>query len=112
MWGGRSNALPGLRSALGLKEDADLATVDAIEAAARALVEAADAAGWAVEAIPGVVEAQLGQADPAVGGILEFAATEIVPRLAATTDELTSVLHALDGGFVTGRPVRVHRCAG
>ncbi|HOZ60226.1 MAG TPA: cobaltochelatase subunit CobN, partial [Nakamurella multipartita] len=104
VWGGRSNALPGLRSALGLKDDADLATVDAIEAQARALVQAADAAGWAVEAIPTVVESQLGQADPTIGRILEFAATEIVPRLAATTDELTSVLHALDGGFIPAGP--------
>ena len=104
VWGGRSNALPGLRSALGLKDDADLGTVDAIEAQARALVQAADAAGWAVEAIPMVVESQLGQADPAIGRILEFAATEIVPRLAATTDELTSVLHALDGGFIPAGP--------
>jgi cobaltochelatase CobN len=104
VWGGRSNALPGLRSALGLKDDADLGTVDAIEAQARALVQAADAAGWAVESIPTVVESQLGQADPAIGRILEFAATEIVPRLAATTDELTSVLHALDGGFIPAGP--------
>jgi cobaltochelatase CobN len=104
VWGGRTNALPGLRSALGLKEDADLASVDAVEQRARALVEACELADWAVGAIPAVVEAELGQADPAVGAVLEFAATEVVPRLAATTDELTSVLHALDGGFVAAGP--------
>jgi cobaltochelatase CobN len=36
--------------------------------------------------------------------VLEFAAAEIVPRLARTTDELTNVLHALDGGYVPAGP--------
>ncbi|MEV4757118.1 cobaltochelatase subunit CobN [Micromonospora sp. NPDC049559] len=40
----------------------------------------------------------------AVVRVLEFAATEIVPRLARTTDELTAVLHALDGGYVPAGP--------
>jgi cobaltochelatase CobN len=39
-----------------------------------------------------------------VARILGFAATEIVPRLARTTDELTNVLHALDGGYVPAGP--------
>ena len=47
VWGGQVNALPGLRAALGLKDGAELAAVDAIEAQARALVQAADDAGWA-----------------------------------------------------------------
>src|SRR3712207_89456 len=36
--------------------------------------------------------------------VLEFAAREIVPRLARTTDELTNTLHALDGGYVPAGP--------
>jgi cobaltochelatase CobN len=35
---------------------------------------------------------------------LRFAATEIVPRLARTTDELDNLLHALDGGYVPAGP--------
>ena len=104
VWGGQSNALPGLRSALGLKDGAELAAVDAIEAQARSLVQAAENALWAPDAMAGVVEAQLSQADPAVQRIMEFAASEIVPRLAGTTGELTAVLHALDGGFVPAGP--------
>ena len=104
VWGGRANALPGLRSALGLKDDADLASVDATEQQARALVQACESAGWAVDAVPTLVENQLGQPDPGVIAVLEFAAAEVVPRLAATTNELDSVLHALDGGFVTAGP--------
>lgn len=104
VWGGQTAALPGLRAALGLKDGADLAAVDATEIRARALVQAADDAGWALSAMSGVVSAELGQADPAVVQILEFAATEVVPRLARTTDELTNTLHALDGGFVAAGP--------
>ena len=40
----------------------------------------------------------------------EFAATEVVPRLARTTDEIANVLRALDGGYVppgpSGSPTR------
>jgi cobaltochelatase CobN len=104
VWGGRANALPGLRSALGLKDDADLAAVDAVERQARALVQACESAGWAAPAIPAVVEAELGHADSGVTAVLAFAATEVVPRLAATTNELGAVLHALDGGFVVAGP--------
>ncbi|HET9140971.1 cobaltochelatase subunit CobN, partial [Actinophytocola sp.] len=42
--------------------------------------------------------------DERVGGVLEFAATEVVPRLARTTDEIGNVLHALDGGYVPAGP--------
>ena len=36
--------------------------------------------------------------------MLEFAASEVVPRLAATTDELEHTVHALDGGYVPAGP--------
>ncbi|MBB1051899.1 cobaltochelatase subunit CobN, partial [Dietzia sp. CW19] len=39
-----------------------------------------------------------------VGRVLEFAAREVVPRLAATVDELDAVMHALGGGFVPAGP--------
>lgn len=104
VWGGRSNALPGLRAALGLKDGAELSAVDAIEAQAKALVQAAENAQWMPAAMAGVVESQLAQSDPAIQQIMEFAAEEIVPRLAGTTNELTAVLHAMDGGFVPAGP--------
>jgi cobaltochelatase CobN len=40
----------------------------------------------------------------AVTDILDFAAREVVPRLAGTTDEIDHVLHALNGGFVPAGP--------
>jgi cobaltochelatase CobN len=47
---------------------------------------------------------------PAVTEVLAFACAEVVPRLARTTDEVTNVLHALDGGFIppgpSGSPTR------
>ena len=36
--------------------------------------------------------------------ILDFGAREVVPRLRRTTDEITGVLHALDGGHVPAGP--------
>ena len=43
--------------------------------------------------------------------ILQFAATEVVPRLRQTNNEIKQVLHALDGGFIAARPRVGHRCA-
>ncbi|MFD6897284.1 cobaltochelatase subunit CobN [Rhodococcus sp. NPDC060086] len=104
VWGGKSHAVPGLRTALGLKPDAPLTEVDAIETQARALVQAMEDGGWNVESVPRSVETVLGQADTEVARVLVFAAEQVVPRLAQTTDELDAVLHALDGGYVPAGP--------
>ncbi len=110
MWGGQAQALPGLREALGYAEKSgDRAAADTIEAQARALVEAMEAADWDPAAVPGAVTATLGAdaqsaAADAVNGVLRFAAAEVVPRLAGTSDEISRTLHALDGGFVPAGP--------
>ncbi|BAJ32240.1 MULTISPECIES: cobaltochelatase subunit CobN [Kitasatospora] len=100
IWGGVS-ALPGLREALGLDEAAlTLGATDAAEAKARSLVEAMEAEDWNPAAVAKVAEGL----PAAVAEVLSFAATQLVPRLAATTDELDAVLHALRGGFVPAGP--------
>ncbi|MGW0203815.1 cobaltochelatase subunit CobN, partial [Nonomuraea sp. NPDC003201] len=105
MWSGRET-LPGLREALGLAEDgtAGLGSVDRAEAAARALVEAMEERGWAPDAPVEVTRELPDDRRELVTRVLEFAATEVVPRLARTTDELDHVLHALDGGYVPAGP--------
>ena len=104
VWGGVDHAVPGLRAALGLKDDAEVAAVDEIERRARGLVEAMEAGGWDAGAADTVHD------DPQVRRVLRFAADEVVPRLAGTGAELDSVLHALAGGFVrpgpSGSPLR------
>ncbi|HET6501170.1 MAG TPA: cobaltochelatase subunit CobN [Amycolatopsis sp.] len=97
LWGG-VNAVPGLRTALGLKEDAPLSEVDAVERAARSLVEGMEARDWAVAAIGEVTT------DERVAAVLAFAAEQIVPRLAGTGGEIDAVLHALDGGYIPAGP--------
>ncbi|GIM91675.1 cobaltochelatase CobN [Paractinoplanes toevensis] len=97
MWAGKVAALPGLREALGLAEDASTARTDEVEEQARALVMAMEEAGWPTDASHISDNSE-------VRRVLEFAATEVVPRLARTTDELTNVLHALDGGYVPAGP--------
>ncbi|MET1062461.1 MAG: cobaltochelatase subunit CobN, partial [Aeromicrobium sp.] len=99
IWGGEAGAVPGLRTALGLTEGSgELGDIDRIEAQARALVLAMEEAGWDAAAARGLTDV------PDVVRVLEFAATEVVPRLARTTDELDHVLHALDGGFIPAGP--------
>ncbi|WP_035805155.1 cobaltochelatase subunit CobN [Kitasatospora mediocidica] len=100
IWGG-VRALPGLREALGLDEAAlTLGSTDAVEAQARALVEAMEAEGWA----PDAVEKVTAGLPPAVAEVLDFAVHQVVPRLAGTTAELDAVVHALRGGFVPAGP--------
>src|SRR6202007_1514235 len=77
---------------------ASLETTDYFEAQARELVEAMEKADW-----DPAVAATL-HADADVTRVLEFAATQVVPRLARTTDELDAVLHALAGGYVPAGP--------
>ncbi|MFI9201511.1 cobaltochelatase subunit CobN [Streptomyces sp. NPDC053048] len=119
IWGGTA-ALPGLREALGLDESAATRTgADEAEAEARALVEAMEAAGWDPAAVATVVgnrpAGRDGWAQPTVPGtddagldpvaaILDFAAREVVPRLAGTTAELDHAVKALAGGFVPAGP--------
>ncbi len=105
IWGGRQT-LPGLREALGLAEDGSAArvSVDEHENTARALVEAMEDRAWDATAAMETVHAVLGRPDKTVAEILTFAATEIVPRLARTTDEIDAVLHALEGGYVPAGP--------
>jgi cobaltochelatase CobN len=98
MWGGKQGAVPGLRSALGLEEDAAMSDVDAVEKTARELVQTMEMRGWDATAVESVAP------DEAVARVLSFAANEIVPRLAGTSAELDAVLHALDGGYIPAGP--------
>ncbi|MEU1745431.1 cobaltochelatase subunit CobN [Micromonospora arida] len=138
IWGG-AQALPGLRQALAaaysLDEQELLASpgqrlalpaaltdvvdgpagtaadaIDLIEALARRLVVGMETLDWAVDTVDAVVTEVTGRSIPDVVAVLHFAATELVPRLDRTTDELTNTLGALDGRFVppgpSGSPTR------
>jgi cobaltochelatase CobN len=97
---GGEQSVPGLRQALGLAEDGhdERTAVDAAEAQARELVVALAESGWDA----GAVDAITDNAD--VAAILRFAATEVVPRLAGTADEVPQILRALDGRFIPAGP--------
>ncbi|RZL81622.1 MAG: cobaltochelatase subunit CobN [Rhodococcus sp. (in: high G+C Gram-positive bacteria)] len=99
MWGGEQN-VPGLREALGLSEDGDESRtrVDDIERQAHALVQGMHDADWQPDAADTLTD------DATVAKILRFAATEVVPRLRETDNEIAQVLHALDGGFIAAGP--------
>ncbi|WP_433294850.1 cobaltochelatase subunit CobN [Pseudonocardia sp. CA-142604] len=76
--------------------------VDVLEGVARALVTGVQARGWSGPAA--VCAELLGEEIPDVVAVLEFGCAEVVPRLERTTDEVTGVLHALDGGYVPAGP--------
>ncbi|WP_045876573.1 cobaltochelatase subunit CobN [Pseudofrankia sp. DC12] len=120
LWGG-AVALPGLRQALGLGGEEGTTRTDAVEAVARELLTELDGRDWDPAAVAEVVAEVLGvPADTdavdrapdgpdevdrdAVAAVLTFAATEIVPRLARTTDEIDRTLHALAGGYIPAGP--------
>ena len=117
LWSARWGNLPGLRAALGLAEATPAAPptpsvrveTDHYERVARELVEAMAAADWDATRAPEVASRVLAPASadtsPAeVVRVLEFACTELVPRLNATSGEIDAVLHALDGGYVPAGP--------
>ncbi|MDX6434070.1 MAG: cobaltochelatase CobN [Streptosporangiaceae bacterium] len=78
--------------------------VDLLEAVARMLVTAMEASGWDAAKAPAVCAEVLGAPVPGIVRLLEFGATELVPRLDATAGEIDAVLHALDGGHVPAGP--------
>jgi cobaltochelatase CobN len=104
IFGSQVNGVPGLRSALGLADDAPIAEVDAKESRARELVAEIAESAWSVAAVPTVVESALGTQNDSVAAVLRFACEEVIPRLARTGNEITSILHALDGGYVPAGP--------
>ncbi|WP_408630092.1 cobaltochelatase subunit CobN [Actinomycetospora lemnae] len=104
LWSG-TQSLPGLREALGLREnEAPRTEVDRVEEVAHSLVLGMEKRDWARTDAAHVTLEVLGRTDDTVTDILSFAATEVVPRLDGTTGEITSVLHALDGGHVKAGP--------
>src|SRR5512133_2732716 len=100
---GGASPVPGLRAALGLAEGS-LTQTDTVEAQARELVTELANSGWSIDAVPTIVERTLGAQNEAVAAALRFACREVVPRLARTGDEITAILHALDGGYVPAGP--------
>ncbi len=82
--------------------------VDLLESLARRLVAGMEDDGWVAGKAPAVCAEVLGAEDAPdadeVTRVLAFAATEVVPRLARTCDEIGNVLHALRGGYVPAGP--------
>ncbi|WP_405815445.1 cobaltochelatase subunit CobN [Streptomyces sp. NBC_01390] len=133
VWGGTANALPGLRACLaehfGLVEKELLAepgapvklpveltdlvegparsaadAIDLLEQLCRRLAEGMEERAWDAVTVPALVRDVLGLELPDAVAVLEFACREVVPRLARTTDEITHILKALDGGYVPAGP--------
>ena len=113
LWGGKQT-LPGLREALGLAEDGsdERHTVDSIDALATALVTAVvknpdqPVAQIAADVLGSEEFADIAAPNglDQVVELLQFTRDEILPRLAATSEEIPRILSALDGEFVPAGP--------
>jgi cobaltochelatase CobN len=78
--------------------------VDRLEAAQMALLDALAARGWDPATAPEVCAEVLGREDPGVERVLRFAASEVVPRIRRTPDELEHIVDALNGRHVPAGP--------
>ncbi len=84
---------------------ADLAGVPGADLAGVPGADPAAVPGADPAAVPGADPAAVPGPDPAaVARVLQFACTEVVPRLAATSGEIGAVLRALSGGYVPAGP--------
>ena len=100
MWAGQAEALPGLREALGYVERSDERTsADAVEAQARALVEAMEVSAWNPAA---VTAADL--PEPGAARCSRSPRPRSSPGWPARPRRSPRVLHALDGGYVPAGP--------
>ncbi len=78
--------------------------IEDFNALALRLVSALHEKGFAVETIPELVEEILGKRNPKIEKVLGYIAATLAPSINATADELTAVLCASDGGFVSPGP--------
>jgi cobaltochelatase CobN len=84
--------------------------LEAVDRAARSLLETFDRHGRQPDAVDGVVTALLGAPRPEVAQVLHFVRDTLDPALEQTGDEVAHILRALAGGFVppgpSGAPTR------
>lgn len=78
--------------------------IDLLEQLCRRMAEGMEKRGWVTSESTALVREVLGVELPDAVAVLEFACREVVPRLARTTDEITHILRALDGGYVPAGP--------
>ncbi|MEV4423253.1 cobaltochelatase subunit CobN [Patulibacter sp. NPDC049589] len=80
--------------------------VDRLDAAQRALIDALGDAGWPSDAVAirDLTAGTLGRGHGETERVLRYAASEVVPRIRRSTEELTHVVGALNGRYVPSGP--------
>ena len=78
--------------------------IDDLNSLALRLVSGLHEQGFAVGTIPELVEEILGKRNPNIEKVLDYIATTLAPNIDATVDELSAILCASDGGFVSPGP--------
>jgi cobaltochelatase CobN len=80
--------------------------VDRLDAAQRTLIDALGDAGWTTDAarIRALTAEVLGRGHAETERVLRYAAAEVVPRIARSTEEIDHVVGALNGRYVPSGP--------
>jgi len=78
--------------------------IEDLNALAFSLVSGLHERGFAVETIPERMKEILGTRNPKIEKVLDYIATTLAPNIDATVDELSAVLCASNGGFVSPGP--------
>lgn len=78
--------------------------IEDLNALAFSLVSGLHEQGFAVETIPELMKEILGKRNPKIEKALDYIATTLAPNINATVDELSAILCASDGGFVSPGP--------
>ena len=78
--------------------------IEDLNAHALRLVSGLHERGFAVETIPELMKEILGKRNPKIEKVLDYIATTLAPNIDATVDELSAILCASDGGFVSPGP--------
>ncbi len=78
--------------------------IDRLEELSAELLRRMESFGWDPEAATKACEAVLGRQDEDVVSVLRFAASDLVPRIERTKEEIENLLLALEGGFVSPGP--------
>jgi len=78
--------------------------IEDLNALAFSLVSGLHDQGFAVETIPVLMKEILGKGNPRIEKVLDYIATTLAPNIDATVDELSAVLCASNGGFVSPGP--------
>lgn len=100
----RGTSVGSLRDAVADALSIDREDVDAIDAVCIDLVDRLSDNGYDAGAVEDTVRSVIGRPDEGIASILSFVCGTLVPNIMRTGDEMESLVHALNGGYIVPGP--------